>query len=43
LIMGGPACSDGALFWEIQGPGGLTGWVAEGGNSEDPYFICPLP
>lgn len=39
-IVGGPKCSDGFSWWKID-VNGTTGWVAEGGDEVDPYFICP--
>jgi peptidoglycan/xylan/chitin deacetylase (PgdA/CDA1 family) len=41
-ITGGPACADGWTWWQVETRGKGTGWVAEGGDSVDPYFISPL-
>jgi len=40
-IIGGPACADNWSWWQIEMEDGTTGWVAEGGDATDPYFICP--
>ena len=42
-VIGGPACSDDWSWWQIQTDDGYTGWISEGGDEVDPYFICPLP
>jgi hypothetical protein len=42
-VIGGPACSDNWSWWNIRTDDGLTGWISEGGDEIDPYFICPLP
>lgn len=42
-VLGGPFCSDDWSWWNIQMPDGTTGWVSEGGDEIDPYFICPMP
>jgi hypothetical protein len=40
-VIGGPACSDNWSWWNIQLSDGTTGWVSEGGDEMDQYFICP--
>jgi hypothetical protein len=42
-VIGGPSCSDNWSWWNVQLSNGTTGWVSEGGDEVDPYFICPLP
>jgi hypothetical protein len=42
-IIGGPSCSDNWSWWNIRLDDGTTGWVSEGGDEIDPYFICPSP
>jgi hypothetical protein len=42
-VIGGPSCSDNWSWWNVQLNNGTTGWVSEGGDEIDPYFICPLP
>ncbi len=40
-VIGGPGCSDGFSWWQVRMLNGTTGWIAEGGDNEDPYYICP--
>jgi hypothetical protein len=42
-VVAGPQCADKQSWWQIQTGWGTTGWVSEGGDATDPYFICPLP
>lgn len=42
MITDGPSCANNWLWWKVELDSGLTGWVAEGGDNIDPYFICPL-
>ncbi len=39
LVVGGPVCADGYLWWNIDRFGQLKGWVAEGGGSD--YYLLP--
>jgi hypothetical protein len=41
-VIGGPNCTDDMSWWRIE-YNGTTGWVSEGGDRVDPYFICPAP
>jgi hypothetical protein len=41
-IINGPACANNWFWWKIETDSGLVGWVAEGGDDVDPYFICPV-
>jgi len=41
-VIGGPECSNNWSWWKIQTTNGTTGWIAEGGDDTDPYFICPV-
>jgi hypothetical protein len=41
-VVGGPRCADDWSWWQVQTDVGETGWVAEGGDDVDPYFICLL-
>jgi hypothetical protein len=41
IVVDGPAYSDGWSWWLVRTDDGLVGWVAEGGDEVDPYFICP--
>lgn len=40
-VIGGPKCANNWSFWQIQLSSGTIGWISEGGDAEDPYFICP--
>lgn len=42
-VIGGPSCSDSWSWWNVRLDDGTTGWLSEGGDAVDPYFICPLP
>jgi hypothetical protein len=41
-ILDGPSCSNNWSWWKVELDTGREGWVAEGGDDIDPYFICPL-
>jgi len=41
-ITDGPVCADDWSWWMIQTYDEITGWVSEGGDSIDPYYICPV-
>ncbi|MEP7285522.1 MAG: SH3 domain-containing protein [Chloroflexota bacterium] len=40
LVVAGPACADGYLWWQINVDNGVNGWVAEGTTAS--YFVEPL-
>jgi len=40
-VVDGPAYADGWSWWKVRIDSGEVGWVAEGGDEVDPYFICP--
>ena len=42
-VIGGPSCSDSWSWWNVRLDDGTTGWLSEGGDTVDPYFICPVP
>jgi uncharacterized protein YgiM (DUF1202 family) len=42
-IIGGPTCADNWSWWQVRTESGYTGWMAEGGDNVDAYFICPKP
>ncbi|HSF82054.1 MAG TPA: SH3 domain-containing protein [Anaerolineales bacterium] len=42
MIIDGPACANNWFWWKVELDSGLEGWVAEGGDNIDPYFICPV-
>lgn len=39
-VIAGPQCSNNMSWWKID-VNGTVGWVSEGGDNVDPYFICP--
>jgi hypothetical protein len=41
VVVEGPAYADGWRWWRVRTHDGIVGWVAEGGDAVDPYFICP--
>ncbi len=41
-VVDGPSCANNWSWWKINWGGSNTGWVAEGGDRVDPYFICPV-
>lgn len=41
MIIDGPSCGNNWSWWKVELDSGLKGWVAEGGDNIDPYFICP--
>ena len=43
VVIGGPTCDEKVSWWdwEVQTESGMTGWVSEGGDEVDPYFVCP--
>lgn len=44
-IIEGPKCDavSRMWYWHVQIPSGQQGWVAEGGDMVDPYYLCPQP
>lgn len=42
MIVDGPSCANNWSWWKVELDSGIDGWVAEGGDSVDPYFICPV-
>jgi SH3-like domain-containing protein len=40
-VIDGPICADDWSWWKIETRSGVSGWVSEGGDEVDPYFICP--
>ena len=42
MIINGPSCANNWSWWKVELDSGLDGWVAEGGDNIDPYFICPV-
>lgn len=41
-IIDGPSCANSYSWWKIRADSGTVGWVSEGGDDVDPYFICPV-
>lgn len=40
-VVKGPRCSDNWSWWRIRTGDGIVGWISEGGDEKDKYFICP--
>ncbi len=40
-VVGGPKCANNLSWWKIRTNDGIVGWIAEGGDDLDEYFICP--
>lgn len=40
-VIGGPKCANNWSWWKVETESGFVGWMAEGGDNTDPYFICP--
>jgi len=40
-LIGGPVCADQRWWWETQTATGQIGWVVEGWDNTDPYYILP--
>jgi hypothetical protein len=40
-IIGGPKCADNWSWWEVETESGYRGWMSEGGDNADKYFLCP--
>lgn len=41
-IIGGPECANEWSYWEVEISDGTTGWISEGGDKTDRYFLCPI-
>ena len=41
-VIGGPECANDWSFWEVELSEGVSGWMSEGGDDVDPYFLCPV-
>ncbi|MBN1967161.1 MAG: hypothetical protein JW910_21080, partial [Anaerolineae bacterium] len=39
-VLDGPRCNYGYRWWQVQTPGGLTGWAAEGDSAD--YYMEPV-
>jgi hypothetical protein len=43
-VIGGPVCADRTSWWQVSwwtNSRTQTGWVPEGGDQTDPYYLCP--
>ncbi|MGI6249784.1 MAG: SH3 domain-containing protein [Anaerolineaceae bacterium] len=40
-ILEGPKCASNMSWWQVQLQDGKKGWISEGGDKTDPYFLCP--
>lgn len=40
-IIGGPKCGDNWSWWQVETESGFVGWMSEGGDNVDRYFLCP--
>lgn len=40
-VIGGPKCGDNWSWWQVETESGFVGWMSEGGDSVDRYFLCP--
>jgi len=42
-VIGGPVCAgNNWSWWQVRTDSGQVGWMAEGGDEVDPYFLCPI-
>ena len=41
-VIDGPVCANAFSWWLVRTNSGTVGWVAEGGDEIDPYFLCPV-
>ena len=42
-VIDGPECAgNNWSWWQVKLDDGLLGWMAEGGDNIDPYFLCPV-
>ncbi len=40
-ISDGPHCGNNWSWWKVELPNGIVGWMSEGGDGRDRYFLCP--
>lgn len=40
-VIDGPSCANNWSFWKVETDSGYVGWMSEGGDSKDTYFLCP--
>jgi hypothetical protein len=41
-VINGPVCAEQFRWWQVKTTNGSQGWVREGKDQEDTYFICPV-
>ncbi len=41
LVIDGPQCADGFVWWNVRSESGTSGWTAEGKGQE--YYLVPVP
>jgi len=43
MVIDGPECAGSNWsWWRVELNDGTKGWIAEGGDQKDPYFLCPV-
>ena len=40
-VLDGPICADRAYWWKVRTNTDIVGWMMEGGDKKDPYYLCP--
>ena len=40
-IIGGPKCNNNWSWWQVKTESGYIGWMSEGGDNVDKYYLCP--
>lgn len=40
-VLDGPVCSGSAYWWKVRDRSDTVGWMMEGGDKNDPYYLCP--
>jgi hypothetical protein len=40
-VLDGPKCANDWSWWKVELSDGTAGWMSEGGDTLDPYFLCP--
>lgn len=41
VVIDGPACADGFVWWNVRSESGVSGWTAEGKGQD--YYLVPVP
>jgi uncharacterized protein YgiM (DUF1202 family) len=41
MVVGGPICEDNTYWWQVATRKGFSGWMMEGWDAIDPYYLCP--